>query len=548
MTAVIPVAATTEVPESPAPLRLWHDRVPIGLLTALFLLTSLYVGSQAGRYGHTYDEGFQDQYGTATYLWYRSGGHDTGFLHFDPALHMPEHGPFFELLVAFAQFTFGGEHWYVRALVCGIGGAAGIVGMALCGFELGGWWGSFLASAGLALYPRYTGAIFNNSKDVPLVVATVFMIWMTLRLLRRWDTGRLWVLDGVLLGVLIGIGVSVRINAILWLGVLGLAASAWWARHGRTAVRERVWWPALRKQLLAGALIGAVTYLTILACWPYIALNPISGLPHVLGNMSSYPWDGSILFDGRVIGAQARPRDYVPRWILVGSPLPTVLLGVAGVGLIAVDLVRGRLHDRRVLVGAAAFVVPFVVLVATRPVLYNGPRHFLFIVPGLILSGAYAVQRVARGLGTVRGASESARYVVAGLLVLDLVGGYAHSAVASARLYPHEYMYFSPVVGGYSGARGEWETDYWGSCQRAAMDWLVRNRFRHPVPNEPPTVGGLPYASPSLPTGWASAGGEDGDYYVDYEPWPIPSSYEIIHTVRVDGHPLCHVGRSRRYA
>ncbi|GIJ48243.1 hypothetical protein Val02_51290 [Virgisporangium aliadipatigenens] len=523
--------------------------MPMWLLTTLLVLTGLYVVTQADRYGHTYDEAFQDEYGTATYRWYFSLGEDTSFLNFDPVLHMPEHGPVFEFLVAFAQFTFGGaDHWYVRALVCGIGGAAGIVGMALCGYELGGWWGSFLAAAGLALYPRYTGAVFNNSKDIPLAVAMIFILWMTLRLLRRWNTGREWILDSLLLGVVIGIGVSVRINALLWLGVVGLAALVWWARHGRAAVREKAWWPELRKQLLAGLAIGAATYLTIIVTWPYIALNPVSGLPDVLKNMSAYPWDGNILFNGELVHASTRPRDYVPRWLLVASPLPTVLLALLGTGLIVADLVRRRLTDLRVLAGAALFFVPFVLLLVTRPVLYNGPRHFLFIVPGLILLGAYAVQRTAGALATTRAASERARYVVAALLVVDLVGGYAHSVVATVRLYPYEYVYFSPIVGGYADARGKWEGDYWGSCQRSAMDWLLANRFRYPVPNEPPSIGGFPYGSPSIPPGWSPVYAAEGDYSIDYEPWPLPPGYEVIHTVEVDGLPLCNVGRRMSYS
>ncbi|GIJ50439.1 hypothetical protein Val02_73250 [Virgisporangium aliadipatigenens] len=517
------------------------DYVPISLLSLLFVLVGLYVVTQADRYGRTWDEGVQDQYGTATYLWYRTAGNDTSFLNFDPSMHMPEHGPFFEFIVAGAQFAFDGDHWHIRALVCGIAGAIGIVAMALCGYELGGWWGAFLAASGLALFPRYTGAIFNNSKDVPLAVFMILVAWLTLRLVRRWSTGRRWAIDAGLLGVLLGMAISVRINALIWVGVLGLVALAWWARNGRAAFRGGTWWPALRKQLIAGGLIGAVTYATILACWPYIALNPVTGLPHVIANMSAYPWDSTILYNGEVVRAQSAPGGYVPRWLLVGSPLPTVLLGVAGISLLALDLIRGRVRDLRVLIGAALFFVPLAMLLVMRPVLYNGPRHFLFIVPGLILLGVYAVQRVAALLAARRAPARSA---LAGALVLALVGGYAHSAVASARLFPYEYMFFSPVVGGYSGARGKWEGDYWSACHTAAVEWLLRNRSRYPAASSPPTIGGVAGDGANVPPGWKPTFAAAGDYFVSSDFWPMPPDFEVIHTVRVDGQALCSIGRA----
>ena len=76
------------------------------------------------------------------------------------------------------------------------------------------------------------------TKDIPLAVAMIFLLWLTLRLARRWATGDAYLLDSALVGACAGMAMSIRINAALWFGVLGLAAAGWWWRHRRTVALD----------------------------------------------------------------------------------------------------------------------------------------------------------------------------------------------------------------------------------------------------------------------------------------------------------------------
>src|SRR5947207_1642189 len=140
--------------------------LPICLLVVLLGIALVTVFMQADQFGITIDEPLQDQYGRSTLAWYESMGRDTSFLTSYPASDFqPQHGSAFETLVAAAQQVF--EHqWYTRAVVTGLAGVVGVVAIALCGLELGGWWTALLAALSLWLYPRFFGAIFNNSKDI----------------------------------------------------------------------------------------------------------------------------------------------------------------------------------------------------------------------------------------------------------------------------------------------------------------------------------------------------------------------------------------------
>src|SRR5437660_1715400 len=108
-----------------------------------------------------------------------------------------------------------------RAVMTGLAGVTGVLAIALCGFELGGWWAAFLAALGLWLYPRFFGAIFNNPKDIPFASVTALALWAILLLVRRWPMKQSYLIkNAVLVGFLIGLAISLRIVAIFWYPVL----------------------------------------------------------------------------------------------------------------------------------------------------------------------------------------------------------------------------------------------------------------------------------------------------------------------------------------
>lgn len=149
--------------------------LPLLLLALLGIFMLVWVFTQAGSYGQTMDEPLRDTYGRSTLKWYKSLGKDMSFITAYPAFeYEPQHGAIFDLITVVAERIFK-HQWYTHAVMIGLSGVAGIVAIALCGYELLGPWGALLAALGLWLYPRYSGAIFNNPKDIPFAVA---MTWV----------------------------------------------------------------------------------------------------------------------------------------------------------------------------------------------------------------------------------------------------------------------------------------------------------------------------------------------------------------------------------
>ena len=155
--------AVTEQREKRGPVSQRITRLPYYLMGLLFAGLGVSVAHGYRDHGRTFDEFMQDDYGYRSLQWYLTLGQDRSFMEMPEQIHMPEHGPAYETFVAAIQHMTG-EIWDTRSLVNGIVGLLGVVFIALCGRELAGPWGALTAATGLALYPRYTGAMFTTPR------------------------------------------------------------------------------------------------------------------------------------------------------------------------------------------------------------------------------------------------------------------------------------------------------------------------------------------------------------------------------------------------
>jgi hypothetical protein len=87
--------------------------------------------------------------------------------------------------------------------------------------------------------------------------------------------------------------------------------------------------------------------------------------------------------------------------------------------------------------------------------MYNGVRHFLFVLPPLAVMGGLAFAFIAE---------RATRYGLApiGIAALVFVAGLALPVVDMVRLHPYEYVSFNQLAGGVAGAKSRFMLDYWG--------------------------------------------------------------------------------------
>lgn len=127
-----------------------------------------------------------------------------------------------------------------------------------------------------------------------------------------------------------------------------------------------------------------------------------------------------------------------------------------------------RLQSRYVLVFMGIIVSMQIFLVPTLTVLSRGHtylRHHLYVYPAVAILAACGVSLVMQW---ARGSRIGQMNYVVKLLALAAVLIPSYEA---ARLFPYSYVYVNPVAAA-TGYSNRWETDYWATSFREALDSL----------------------------------------------------------------------------
>jgi hypothetical protein len=217
--------------------------------------------------------------------------------------------------------------------------------------------------------------------------------------------------------------------------------------------------------LLPGLVLA---YLVMALVWPWSVLSPINPL-RAVGYFSRFfedPWGE--LFNGVVIPVTDMPRSYLPTLMALKLPVIFLLLGLVGATGALIASARGAVHANRramLLMLALAALLPVAITIATRPAMYNGIRHFLFVLPPLAALGGLGAAWIAQWL---RGAP-----LALGAATAVLGAGLVLPAIAMVRVHPYEYTYFNSASGGMPSAASRFMLDYWGLSLKQASQALL---------------------------------------------------------------------------
>lgn len=345
------------------------------------------------------------------------------------------------------------------------------VGVAT-GVLLRSWNWGFVGAAVLASIPLWIGHSMFNIKDIPAGSGyAAFLTGLVLAIspvLRPWLRAALSVLS-IAIGVLLGIGTRPGlwplfvVSAVVALLVWGLSRML--SGEGAGARKRRV-----VSLTVVGGLVGVAGAVLSVLFFTEIGRE----LSEAVTRSLDHPWSKSRRYAGlRVFN---RPDAGLVFQILL-SQLPSAisvlfLLG-AGVALwmFLRALFRGGLESPRTHVfplwGIPVFA-PFIVIAIFSPVSYDGIRQILFIIPGVAVFATFGMWSLVQFLLRVFDSRKTAKNVgaIGIVVILSLI------AVDQVRLFPYNYTYLNEVAQG-PGLSGAWETDYWDSSFREAIEGKV---------------------------------------------------------------------------
>jgi len=321
--------------------------------------------------------------------------------------------------------------------------------------------------------PLLWGHAFINPKDAPFLsfflasVCLGFEMVDTLANEATTNKQRLTML--VLAAVSLGITTSIRVLGPLAGLLVGIYAIS---RFGKQITR---FIPPL-------SLYALLAILAMFITWPFLWEDPIPHFSKVFLLMSDNPTNLSVLFGGEVYRAGELPRRYLPFMLAATLTEPVWLLFLFGLAAGYSKFSRQRTKNtgspfhvlavlnRKEVLSLTLILLWFVILVAyvllRRPAMYDGLRHFLFILPPIFIFTGFAFEFIIKRTLSI--------WLRAGLVLFLLLPGIA----GIIQLHPYEYTYYNSFIGGTGGAFRRYETDYWLTCYKEAVENLNQRSDR----------------------------------------------------------------------
>ena len=353
------------------------------------------------------------------------------------------------------------------------------------------WMKSSAALAASALFswqPLLWGHAFINPKDSPFLVFFLISVCLGFEMVDRLAdeaiTNKQRFSRIIFPALILGITTSIR--------VLGPLAGLFVLIYAGIRLGKRIvsFLPPL---ILYGVIALAAMFVT----WPFLWENPVARFVGVSQFMSDNPTNLSVLFGSVVYRAGELPRRYLPFMLattLTEPVWPLFFLGIfAGYwklfkrrSLLKTSLrvvtpvetwtsLRSELDVttiRNNFISLTLVLLWFVILVVyvllRRPSMYDGLRHFLFILPPIFIFSGIGFDFLLDHIAI--------SWLRAGLIIVLLAPG----IVGMIELHPYEYTYYNSFAGGTGGAFRNYETDYWLTCYKEAVEKLNQT-VRTPV-------------------------------------------------------------------
>jgi len=325
-----------------------------------------------------------------------------------------------------------------------------------------------VAVLSLVFMPRLAGQAFGNLKDIPFAAGYMGGLIMIVRLIKefpvlRWKTA-------ILLGIAIAFTVSVRAGGFILFAYLGLTVLIFFVWKPFYLIQVVSTKPVFARLVGQGATVLAIGYFGGLLFWPYALQNIFVHPFESLGVMEHYKVSIRQVFEGEMMWSTQLPWYYLPKWMLISSPL-FLLAGFAVYTILYMRQFFTRFHPTRLLL-AESFIIfsvvfPLIYVIIIGSNMYSGVRQMLFIFPPMAF---LAVTGIYRFILKVKLKNRHAGYILASFFLILMALPLRHQAAT----FPADYIYFNELAGGNKNAWANYEYDYYFHSIKEPAELVVQ--------------------------------------------------------------------------
>lgn len=386
---------------------------------------------------------------------------------------------------------------------------------------------ALFAALFLGLTPRYFGDLHNNMKDIPSAVAFALNIWLLWRLVRHRRP-----IDLILAVIGFAVAFNVKINSIFipiifvtWLLLL-------WLRQKRVGF-------TMNYSLFTIYFLTApiMAFLLWWVFWP----DPIGQLRHAFFTFGIGTNNIEVLLNGTWYCSGSTVPWYYPWWYLaITTPLPILIFFL--IGLMKQMRPIGILLILWLVLPLTRYFLPTVGVI-------DGIRHFEEVLFPIAIFAALGADWII-----VKSSAAAFRLTTISIFAIVI----CHLIWNIVSYHPYQITYFNELVGGVRGALGKYDLDYWGTSQKAAVEWVNATAPQHAKVYivMAAAVAGQ-YLRPDLITNLNKYGYDDSDFviflnrqsffYRFFYAYEYLLSHRPAHTISVRGAALTWIYDNRTH-
>ncbi|GAP08964.1 hypothetical protein BECAL_00097 [Bellilinea caldifistulae] len=321
-------------------------------------------------------------------------------------------------------------------------------------------WLSLFGAALLVFSPRLFADAFYNSKDIPFLVAVIWAMAALFLYLSKPSLVRL-----LLVCFYSAAAIAIRLPGMFLLALTALMLV-------REALARRL---PPRRAATHGLTYLLLTAVLVFLFYPVFWHDPLGEIPQAFEIMSYFPHFASVLYMGHFLSPQELPWHYLPVWIGITTPIPYLLLMLAGFARVIrqwLSRPSSLLADQQTpsLLAALWLGVPAGAVILRGSPMYDGWRQMFFIYPALLIFAVSGWEWLSSLLGRRLAHTRAGGLLNAALAVAIFVP----SGLWMASHHPYQNLYFNRLAGpDMQTVKMRFDMDYWGLTYRRGLEAIL---------------------------------------------------------------------------
>lgn len=295
----------------------------------------------------------------------------------------------------------------------------------------------------LIAFPSFFGHVGINPADIPFAL----LYLLALLVMRVFLPVENKIYRLLILGVVIGIAQSLRqvgLSLYLILVIYDLYLSGWKINN----LQAKIW------EFL---VVFIVANFIMVITWPNFAINYFRNLFLYVSLGKNYLlWDHKLLFLGEFLDKYQRPFYYLPLLQLITYPI--YILPFFTYALV---FCKKLFRDKSYFLLITAILVNYLMYFVLNPVLYDGIRHYLFIIPPIVILSAMAFTELIK-----------LRKNIAVICLVLVIFGILNGFYRTYSMFPYHYMYFNHIAKIFGNPYQMFDTDYFSTTYTQASKWI----------------------------------------------------------------------------